>query len=49
MIEETGSFKGRYHALLGKLSPINGIGMDLNIKSLLERINEENITEVLIA
>ena len=49
-IEETGSFKGRYHALLGKLSPINGIGIaDLKIKALLERINEENITEVLIA
>ena len=50
MIEETGSYEGRYHALLGKLSPINGIGIaDLHIKSLLERINEENITEVLIA
>lgn len=49
-IENTGQFKGRYHILGGKISPMEGIGpSDLNIESLLHRIQEENISEVILA
>ena len=49
-IEASGAFQGRYHALMGKLSPMHGIGpADLKIDALLKRIREEQIEEVLIA
>ena len=49
-IEESGAFKGRYHILHGVLSPLNGIGPeDIRINELLERIEKEDIKEVLIA
>ncbi len=49
-IEESGGFAGRYHALMGKLSPIHGTGAgDLRVDKLLARIHEENFDEVLIA
>lgn len=49
-IEEAGVFKGRYHILHGIISPLNGIGPDdIKIKELLERIEKENIKEVIIA
>ena len=49
-MEKTRSFKGVYHVLLGVLSPIEGIGPDdLKIKELLERIEKDKVTEVIIA
>ena len=49
-IEESGGFQGRYHALMGRLSPMSGTGVaDLRVDKLLGRIAEEGITEVLIA
>lgn len=49
-IEQTGVFRGRYHALMGRLSPVHGIGPDdLRIEPLLRRLGEESITEVLLA
>jgi len=49
-IEQSGGFRGRYHALMGKLSAVQGKGVaDLRIDALLKRIPEENITEVIIA
>ncbi|MDF7798275.1 recombination mediator RecR [Pontiellaceae bacterium B1224] len=49
-IEESGGFQGRYHALMGRLSPMHGTGAaDLRVDKLLSRIAEENISEVLIA
>jgi len=49
-IEASGGFQGRYHVLMGKLSPIHGINeKDLRIESLLKRIESENFTEVIIA
>lgn len=49
-IEESGGFHGRYHALMGRLSPMQGIGVaDLRVDKLLQRIADENIEEVLIA
>ena len=49
-IEETQKFRGRYHVLLGALSPLEGIGPgDLKIDHLLERIKSEKVKEVIIA
>lgn len=49
-IERTGAFKGRYHVLGGLISPMDGIGASqLRVKELVERIGEENPTEVILA
>ena len=49
-IEESGGFQGRYHALMGRLSPMHGIGAaDLRVDKLLKRIADEKIGEVVIA
>ena len=49
-IEQSGGFQGRYHALMGKLSPMHGTGAgDLRVDTLLQRIADEEIEEVLIA
>lgn len=43
-------FQGRYHVLGGKLSALDGIGPeDLNIKSLLERVAQSDVDEVVLA
>lgn len=49
-VEKTGSFHGVYHVLLGSISPLEGRGpQELKIDSLLERIKNEHISEVIIA
>ncbi len=49
-IEKAGNYSGVYHVLLGAISPLDGIApSDLKIDSLLERIKENNIAEVIIA
>ena len=49
-IEESGTFKGRYHVLHGVLSPLDGIGPeDLKIGELPARLEIENINEVVLA
>lgn len=49
-IENTEIYKGKYHVLGGIISPIDGIGPDqLTIDKLMERIQKENIKEVLMA
>jgi len=49
-IEATGQFRGRYHVLMGVLSPMRGIGPeDLKVSQLLERVREEKVTEVIVA
>ena len=48
-IEKTGEFKGRYHVLLGAMSPLDGIGPEqLKMKELFARIEPESITEVIL-
>ena len=48
-VEKTRDFKGRYHVLMGALSPLQGIGPDdLKIKGLLGRIGT-GVTEVILA
>ena len=49
-IEKSNTYRGKYHVLGGKISPLNGVGPeDLRIVSLEQRITSENITEVVIA
>jgi len=49
-IEGTGQFHGLYHVLGGIISPMDGIGpKDLEISSLIERIEPEGIREVILA
>jgi len=48
--ENLKTFSGVYHVLGGAISAVNGVGInDLNISSLLKRIEKENIREVIIA
>ena len=49
-IENTGLYKGVYHVLGGKINPIEGIGPgQLKIKTLVEKIAEGNVEEVIFA
>jgi recombination protein RecR len=49
-IERAGEFRGLYHVLGGRLSPLDGVGPDdLTIGSLLARIDPEGVREVILA
>ncbi len=49
-IESTGEYKGVYHVLGGKISPIEGIGPDdLSIAQLINRIENTDIDEIILA
>jgi len=49
-VENTNQFNGLYHVLGGSISPINGIGLnDLEIASLIERVGNGGIREVILA
>ena len=49
-IEKTREFKGRYHVLMGALSPLHGVGPDdIKIKGLLTRVGEGTVEEVILA
>ncbi|MCX8481382.1 MAG: recombination mediator RecR [Sediminibacterium sp.] len=49
-IENTQQFNGTYHVLGGVISPLDGVGPnDLQINSLIERIKNNDITEILFA
>lgn len=48
--EKTKEYKGLYHILHGAISPMMGVGpSDIRIKELLERIQKEDIDEVILA
>jgi recombination protein RecR len=48
-IEKTGEFRGRYHVLLGAMSPLEGIGPEqLKVRELVARIGTEGIEEVIL-
>ena len=50
VLERSGAFRGRYHALMGKLSPARRTGSgDLRVEELVERISRDGISEVLLA
>jgi recombination protein RecR len=49
-VERTGEFKGRYHVLMGALSPLDGIGPeDIRVRELLHRLDGETVDEVILA
>jgi recombination protein RecR len=49
-VEKTHSFNGRYHVLMGSLSPLKGVSPDqLAVPSLLRRLESGSIEEVIVA
>lgn len=49
-IENTGQYRGHYHVLGGKISPMDGIGpSQLTIKALIEKVKEGKIEEIIFA
>jgi len=49
-LERAGIHKGVYHALMGRISPLNGIGPEkLRIAALLERVKRDKPTEIILA
>jgi recombination protein RecR len=49
-VEKTRGFRGRYHVLMGAIAPLQGIGPDdLRIKSLLARVGDGRVDEVIVA
>ena len=49
-VEKTRDFKGRYHVLMGALSPLQGIGPDdLKVRELLMRVGSGEVQEVILA
>lgn len=49
-IERTGEYRGLYHVLGGRLSPLDGIGpAELNVRPLLDRVGAGGVAEVVLA
>jgi recombination protein RecR len=49
-LERTGAFKGRYFVLMGKLSPLDGVGpRDIGVHKLIERAVDGVVQEVILA
>ncbi|MCX2681595.1 recombination mediator RecR [Galbibacter sp. EGI 63066] len=49
-IENTDQYRGIYHVLGGKISPMDGVGpLDLNISTLIEKVKAEKIKEIIFA
>jgi len=49
-VEKSGTFRGKYHVLGGKISPLNGVEPeDLRIAELEQRVTRENVKEIVIA
>ncbi|MFU8779945.1 MAG: recombination mediator RecR [Kiritimatiellia bacterium] len=50
VIEETGVYRGRYHVLMGRISPLRGEGPnDIRLRTLVRRVREEGVAEVVLA
>ncbi len=49
-LEKTSAFRGYYHSLGGRISPLDHVAPeDLRIKELLERVERENFSEIIFA
>ena len=49
-MEKIREYRGYYHVLHGAISPMDGIGPDdINLKSLIKRLQDENVKELIIA
>ena len=50
MIEQTQSYNGLYYVLMGRLSPLDGVGpRELRLDKLIARATEEGVREVILA
>jgi recombination protein RecR len=50
ILEKAGVHKGVYHALMGRISPLNGVGPEqLRVEALSERVKQEKPVEVILA
>jgi recombination protein RecR len=50
LIEKSGGYRGRYHALMGRVSPMRGAGPeDLRIRAMLDRVRSDGVGEVILA
>lgn len=49
-VERAGEYRGKYHVLGGRLSPLEGIGPDdLSVAALVDRVEREAVREVILA
>lgn len=49
-LERTGSYKGLYFVLMGRLSPLDGVGArDIGLAQLIERATDGSVEEVIVA
>ena len=49
-LEKTSAFRGLYHSLGGRISPLDHVGPeDLRIKELLDRVEKETLSEIIFA
>jgi len=49
-VERTGTYRGQYFVLMGKLSPLDGIGPhDIGLAKLKQRVNDGVLSEVILA
>jgi recombination protein RecR len=49
-LERTGSYRGRYFVLMGRISPLDGVGARaIGVQQLLERASDGTLEEVIIA
>jgi len=49
-LEQAGSYRGLYHVLLGRISPLDGVGSgQLTIDRLVERVRRGGVTEIIMA
>ena len=50
MLEQTHSYKGMYFVLMGRLSPLDGVGpKDIHLGKLIQRLKDSDITEIILA
>ena len=49
-VERTGTYRGRYFVLMGRLSPLDGVGVgDIGLPELLDRVREGGVQELIVA
>ncbi|NBT12433.1 MAG: recombination protein RecR [Planctomycetia bacterium] len=49
-LEQAGSYRGLYHVLLGRISPLDGVGAgQLTIDRLVERVRQGGVSEIIMA
>jgi recombination protein RecR len=50
MVEQTATYSGMYFVLMGRLSPLDGVGpRDIGLERLLQRVTDSEVAEVILA